>query len=43
MNYYEQLKTLYDHHMIFKSGLRKAVKDGRITSDQYKEITHEEY
>ena len=37
------LSELYRRKKINKNGLRKAVVDGVITEEQYKEITNEDY
>ena len=40
---YERLKRLYDDGEITKTGLRKAVEKRWITSDEFKEITGNDY
>ncbi len=35
------LTNLYTRNKITKNGLKKAVSDGVITAEQYKEITNE--
>jgi hypothetical protein len=40
---YKALLELYRRKKINKNGLKKAVADGVITKDQYKEITGQDY
>lgn len=37
------LVNLYRRNKITKDGLKKAVEDGVITAEEYKEITNETY
>ena len=41
--YYKQLKMLYDRKLIDKEGLQQAVVDGKITAEEYYNITGEVY
>ena len=41
--YYKQLEMLYKRGMITKEGLKDAVADGKITAEEYQQITGEEY
>lgn len=40
---YERLKRLYNAKRLTKAGLKKVVKNGWITEDQYQEITGDVY
>lgn len=40
---FERLQRLYNEGKITKDGLKKAVKNGLITADDYAKITGERY
>ena len=40
---YEKIKEYYDNGFWNKEQVHKAVEKGKITAEQYKEITGEEY
>lgn len=40
---FEMLRYLYKKKALTKKGLNKAVVNGYITADEYKEITGEDY
>jgi uncharacterized XkdX family phage protein len=40
---FEKIKKWYEEELWTKSMVRNAVKKGKITAEQYKEITGEDY
>ena len=40
---YDTIKFFYDHNLWDISKVHKAVEKGRITAEEYKEITGEDY
>lgn len=43
MNWFEKIKRYYDKGMYTNDGVKVFVKGNKITEEQYKEITGEEY
>lgn len=43
MNWYEKIKSYYDRGLWTKEQVKKAVEMNKITQEQYKEITGEDY